>query len=85
MEGEQFGQSSTSSGPKKPRFVKPRGVRGVKSDGLIQARIDSLQSSGGIKLTGLIKVAEKFGEVNNPTDNRKVATLEWMVSSTQNS
>ena len=52
--------------------------KGVKRDGLIQARMDSLQSSGGIKLTGLIKVAgkRKFVELNNPTNNRKMARLE---------
>ena len=34
--------------------------RGVKRDGLIQAPIDSLaSSSGGIKLTGLIKVGKE--------------------------
>ena len=37
LEGEQFGQSSSSSGQRKPRFVKPRMGKGVKRDGLIQA------------------------------------------------
>ena len=78
LEDEHIVKSS-SSGQRKPRFVKPRMVRGVKKDRLIQARIDSLSSSGGVKLTGLIKVAGKrkfIGEVNNPTGDRKVARLE---------
>ena len=50
--------------------------RGVKRDGLVQARIESLvSSSGGLKLTGLVRGEgkRKFGEVNNPTGIRKVA------------
>ena len=40
---------------KLPRFVKPSGRRGVRRDGLVQMRIESLVASGeGGRLTGLI-------------------------------
>ena len=36
------------------KFVKPYGKRGVRRDGLIQSRIDSFESKGGImQITGL--------------------------------
>ena len=38
---------------KLPRFFKPSGRRGVRGDGLVQMRIESLVASGG-RLTGLI-------------------------------
>ena len=75
--GISFEKSLLSSKQKKARFVKPRMRRGVKSDGLIQARINSLvtASSGGLKLKGLVKTdgKRKFCEVNNPTGIRKAA------------
>ena len=67
---------SSSSKQKTSRFVKPRMGRGVKRDGLVQARIESLvSSSGGLKLTGLVRMEgkRKFGKVNNPTGIQKVA------------
>ena len=58
LDDKSIGQSSSSKQQHKQRFVKHRMGKGVKRDGLIQARIDSLaSSSGGIKLTGLIRVA----------------------------
>ena len=36
------------------KFAKPYGKRGVRRDGLIQARIESFESKGGlIRITGL--------------------------------
>ena len=56
-DGMSFGKLSSSSKQKKSRFVKPRMGRGVKRDGLVQARIESLvSSSGGLKLTGLVRM-----------------------------
>ena len=78
-DGQSFAKLSSSSKQKKSRFVKPRMGRGVKRDGLVQARIESLvSSSGGLKLTGLVRGEgkRKFGEVNNPTGIRKVARLD---------
>ena len=74
--GINFGKLSSSSKHKKSRIVKPRMGRGINREGLVQARSESLvSSSGGLKLTGLVKMdgKRKFGEVNNPTGIRKVA------------
>ena len=74
--GMNFGKLSSSSKHNKSRIVKPRMGRGIKRNGLVQARIESLvSSSGGLKLSGLIKMdgKRKFGAVNNPTGIRKVA------------
>jgi hypothetical protein len=35
------------------KFAKPYGKRGVRKDGLIQARIESFESKGGLIITGL--------------------------------
>ena len=75
-DGISFEKSSSSSKQKKFRIVKPRMGRGIKRDGLVQARIESLiAASGGIKLTGLVKTdgKRKFGEVNNPNGIKKAA------------
>jgi hypothetical protein len=53
-DGISFEKSSSFSKQKKSRIVKPRMGRGIKRDGLVQARIESLvAASGGLKLTGL--------------------------------
>ena len=80
--GISFEKSLLSSKQKKARFVKPRMRRGVKSDGLIQARISSLvTASGGPKLNCFVKTEgkRKFCEVNNPTGIRKAARRDEEV------
>ena len=80
--GISFEKSLLSSKQKKARFVKPRMRRGVKSDGLIQARISSLvTASGGLKLNSFVKTEgkRKFCEVNNPTGIRKAARRDEEV------
>ena len=63
---------------KLPRFVKPSGKRGVKHDGLIQTRIESLAARGeGSKITGLVKSVGKrkfLAESDSPgTEMRRLS------------
>ena len=72
---------------KGPKFVKPRGRRGIKKDGLIQTRIESLFSlKGNREILGLGKTVGNgkrnfTADMNNPKGAKRNKTLSrWSTS-----
>jgi hypothetical protein len=77
--GENFRRMLSSTPKSSSKFVIPRRGKGIKRDGLIQTRMDSLALSGegGAKITGLVRVVGGGGkrkfetETSNPANAKK--------------